>query len=61
MNHYWAEQYARQRFDQLLGEARGDQVVRMARRDQGLPTARPFLSALTRLRVRLVAIASILR
>ncbi len=51
MNHNWADQYARQRFDQLSRDVRGDQLLRMARSDSEATSPRTFVLIMARLRL----------
>ena len=51
MNHNWADQYARQRFDQLSHDVRGDQLLRMSQSDDEdtAPTAPASIPAKLRI------------
>ena len=51
MNHNWADQYARQRFDQLARDVRGDQLLRIARSEREATGPTSSVSIVTRLRL----------
>ena len=57
MSHYWAEQYARQRFQELSGEARGDQLLGTVDLPAPQPRTGPAGWPLSRLRATLAALA----
>ena len=55
MNHNWADQYARQRYDELSREVRGDQLLRMARSDREATSPRTSVSIAARFGLVLAA------
>lgn len=57
MNHHWADLYAKQRFTDLSADVRGDQLLRMAKLESENASTEPEPSTISRLRVRLIALA----